>query len=637
MRLKNRIVFSMLGTVFFSLSAFSQDDHCLTCNFPLAPEASKPGSAKACDDLFGAACMNTSGNLKQEGSSKQLSQEMAKMVHEARNKTAQDMGFKNIDEALKAKLKEAGLLVKEPVDPAAWGKLVGDGEDADWIENAATKLYASADECGKDLAELQKMEIYKIDDAKTMNETISKYDVFNTKYRELSIKLFSRDLPDFISVNIGIKCHQLDMKPELLKNPENADIVKACGNMTQIRRKAVELFREEGTGGYQQKAEAFVRENFLPELNYIPMYSATPAGGAPSAPMKEPTESEKLKALLQVKSSSIHSTCMNYNSVAEKVGAAVSEELLVKVAKSKPTVEALVDSVYTRDKEKMANAIFTTARSDIQDLANAFVKDPQKKGLILDEYDSMQLHWMQKPDAAAYIKDESGRPILDQSKRMSSPGDSVGTAFFDPKLSFFRTFNAFYLPEISFGKQRSAERITLMPAALALLEKNPFAFLSVAAHEIGHKIGPEVSRINGYELRSEYKDLIECYKDGKSIRLQDNQGDETIADYISSEVLARQIQRLPVEKREPALLSAVGAYCSFSDRTQVQGIFMCKENHPEQSLRVSGIFGANPSIRKILRCEKDSPQFRTCGLKTSILSVVEPHTSSQAHPAKGTK
>ena len=42
--------------------------------------------------------------------------------------------------------------------------------------------------------------------------------------------------------------------------------------------------------------------------------------------------------------------------------------------------------------------------------------------------------------------------------------------------------------------------------------------------------------INGYDLTSEYKDLLAYYKDGKFINLQNGQEDETIANDISSVV-----------------------------------------------------------------------------------------------------
>lgn len=111
------------------------------------------------------------------------------------------------------------------------------------------------------------------------------------------------------------------------------------------------------------------------------------------------------------------------------------------------------------------------------------------------------------------------------------------------------------------------------------------------------------------------------------IKLEDNQGDETMSDYFSSEVLARQIQKLPAEKRKQAVMSSMKAYCMFDDTSNRQHSISCKGNHPENSLRVSGIFGANPSIRKILGCEKDSPKYKTCGLKVSILEINESKTS----------
>jgi hypothetical protein len=195
--------------------------------------------------------------------------------------------------------------------------------------------------------------------------------------------------------------------------------------------------------------------------------------------------------------------------------------------------------------------------------------------------------------------------------------------FSGPSLSFFTQLNAFYTPQVQFGKMKMEEQVNMMPAFVYNLDKNPYAFLSVVAHEAGHKIGPMVSKINGYDLEPEYRELLNCYKDNKSIKLEEHQKDETIADYISSEVLARQIQKLPAEKRKQALMSSMEDFCIFDDYGNHNHSISCKGSHPENSLRVGGVYGANPSIRKIMGCEKDSPKFKSCGLKTSILDLPE--------------
>lgn len=116
--------------------------------------------------------------------------------------------------------------------------------------------------------------------------------------------------------------------------------------------------------------------------------------------------------------------------------------------------------------------------------------------------------------------------------------DKVKVIFSDPYLTYFNDSNALYLPIYIWGKAKTDEHIEITPARLLLMDKNPYAVLSSVSHEIGHKIGPELSKLSGYDLTSNFQQLIDCYTTRESINLKHNQRDEAIADYISSEVLA---------------------------------------------------------------------------------------------------
>jgi hypothetical protein len=269
----------------------------------------------------------------------------------------------------------------------------------------------------------------------------------------------------------------------------------------------------------------------------------------------------------------------------------------------------------------VANEIFKTVKSDMQDLTKSFVKDPIKRAEILDGYDSLNLSWTRKPSDSEYTKDLNGQMVLDENNAGRNPMDQSNTAFFDPSLSYFTTPNAVYKPTVSIGKMKLEEHVDIMPVFLSKIEKSPYTYLAIAAHEAGHKIGLGMAQISGFDLSSEYKDLLACYKDSKSIKLEGKQADEALADYFSSEILARQIQKLPKDQRKQAVMSAAEMHCMFGDRAQ--HLVSCKGSHPESSLRVSGILGANPSIRKILGCRKDSSRFKSCGLKDSILDAPE--------------
>lgn len=258
------------------------------------------------------------------------------------------------------------------------------------------------------------------------------------------------------------------------------------------------------------------------------------------------------------------------------------------------------------------------------------MKDPKKKSKIINDYDSLKLAWMEKPPESAYSK-KGNVLVLDEAKAPPSQAQMFTIdaffAFSDASLSFFTTINANYMPQVQLGKIRVAERVNMMPALIRLGEELPYSLLGIIAHEAGHKIGPEVAEINGYDLKGAYADLLACYKDKKSINLRKDQGDEAIADYISSEVLARQISRLPAEKRQDALITAMTDFCLFE---ALDSGINCRGVHPENSLRISGIFGANPNLRKAVGCQGDSPSFKSCGLKNISL----PENTAQSKKAK---
>lgn len=604
-------------------SSFAEQKSCLVCRFPMSQESSKAGETNACEDLFGASCMGADGKPKYSGASKAIPEELSKPIKEARDKAAQAMGFKDFDDAIKAKLKAAGIDLKENPDAEAFKSLKMEGGVITYGGDNAKKLYESAEQCDKDTKELQAIQYYSLTDVTALNDVVKKYEAFQEKYRTLSVKYYAKDIPNFISNNIGSKCNQLKStsSSSSYKPEDNQEIVRACDNFQKIKRQAIDLYRAEGTADYDKKAEAFVRENILPELKYSYNSSSSSTTTPP-----EKTEAEKLRDKISgIMNSTSYNVCSGYTSVVENAGRKVVSDLMGQISKSKTTVDGVIDSFYTADRKKLAMTIYNSARSDIQDLSRGFVKDPKKRGDILDGYDSLKLFWMEKPQDSAYtVKD--GIKVLDTDKMAMT--DMTGMIFSDPSLSFFTEVNAFYTPQVSFGKMKMDEQVNMMPAFVYMMDKNPYAFLSVVAHEAGHKIGPMVSKINGYDLSPEYRELIVCYKDNKSIKLEDHQQDETIADYISSEVLARQIQKLPAEKRKQALMSSMEDFCIFDDYGNHQHSVTCKGSHPENSLRVGGVYGANPSIRKIMGCENDSPKFKTCGLKTSILDIPESRTSA---------
>jgi hypothetical protein len=188
---------------------------------------------------------------------------------------------------------------------------------------------------------------------------------------------------------------------------------------------------------------------------------------------------------------------------------------------------------------------------------------------------------------------------------------------YSPSLVAFTYDNASYNPNIIFGVQHSPEGIELEPYMLLALRSTPAMPLFVIAHEVGHKIGPIMSRINGHDVSHHYHDLLQCYRDPGSIGLKSGQEEETIADYIASEIVAREISRLPESRRKDAVMASIQFLCGTqyaSNSLKVDG------SHPSPIYRASGIIGGNPRIRSLLNCSSDSSKYKTCGLDISLIS-----------------
>lgn len=631
--------FLLSASVFLNAGGtHAQNGACLACQFKTPNESKTVGHAEACDDLFGAACMDKKGGLKYEGAQAKLVSELSLSVEAARNRAAQAMGYGDLGEAIRDRLKESGITPLPPPSNANNPFLQG------------SYPYKESEECAKDFQELfpaaQNQSPTPMD-AQAQAALIAKMEAFEAKYKERIINLSAQDIPNFVSNDIGQKCASLKSQPDIYKPENNKEALKLCQNQAQIRRKAVDLFRAEGSKDYEKKAQAFVREHMLPNLNadfnfgnYGYGYGGAigyPDPSSTSAPPKTIEDLLKSQDRFNELFNAVGTYCTRYSLQITSIANKVTQEVYAEVAKSKPVIDTLIDTTYTERRKQLADKILQNARSDIQDLVKSITKDQTKRNLILNEYDSLEMAWLEKPKNSAYMKNTRGLLSL-REPPSNSPHAINESVFFDPTLSHFTILNAFYVPLTVQGKSAMKEQVAILPIFLHKLESNPYMYLSTLAHEIGHKIGPRISKVNGHDLSNEYKSLLACYSDSTSIKMEAKQADETIADYISSEVLARQIQKLPANKRREALFASVEGLCHFNDINNQSHAFNCNGVHPEESLRISGIIGANPSIRKILGCGPESPKFKTCGLSTSILDLPEgnaPIKPTILNPATG--
>lgn len=605
------------------------DNSCLLCNTQNSKEAKKSSAVSPCEDLYSAACLDGQGNSKYQGKYKALTDDLGGNIKEAKEKAAKKAGHDSTSETILKAIEAEGIQIKPEMRAQVAKSMMG-GPEMMYLPNMNSKdYYVKPVECTKAVIEVTSKPYYNVTDPAELERIIAAANELKNKYEVDISKLHARDISTFMAAEYGAKCGSLQFSltsaaAMQAKREENEELIKACQNAEQVKRKAIDLYRLEGTDKYQAQAEAFVREHKLPELKFQQVAVPPPAG----APVKS-AEEQKLEALrskVYTASNSALMVCASLSSFTDGAARNAAIKAQQSITKSRATIEHLIDSTYTDSRKVKAETLFRGAKKDIQDVIAQVVKDPQKKAEILDGYDNLGLYWMEKPKADQYKKDITGLEVLDEEKFELM--DQRLMVFSDPSLSYFGQPNAFYMPQMSFGKMKSEEKVTMMPAFLREIDNNPAQFLAVAAHEAGHKIGPMVSKMNGYDLSPEYSSLLACYSDRDSIKMSQAQKDETISDYFSSEVLARQVAKLPADEREEKLLASMGAFCTFSDATP--HAVNCKGVHPDPILRVGGIYGANPSIRKVLGCKEDSGRYKSCGLEKSIMDIPE---SKAAKPA----
>ena len=545
--------------------------------------------------------MNSDRQLKYADRLDEFENEMKEIIKDARNKTAKALGYKDMDEAIKAKLKEEGLELAEESN-----------KDSNSGHQASTpaRVYAVAQECNKEWGELTEDDYRNISDINQLKEIERKLDSFKEKYDERSVALHARDIPNFVMSAVGSKCQWFKSNPGMYKAEDNPELAKVCANLTEMRRKAIDLFRLEGSPEYREQAEKFVREYNVPSPR------ANFGRSESEESESQRSEADQIKNRILAKRSQYVTLCGEISHLYQSVGEKVVNEFLVETNRTKTTVDGLLNAIYHEKNKSRIDRVYEEIKGDIQEVTKHLVKDPAKRARVLDEYDRLKLTWYEKPPASDYKKNERGQLILGDELK----GDTQRLANYlsDPTLSFFTTLNAYYSPPMAIGEMKTEEFVEMMPVFINQIDKNTAGFVMTLAHELGHKIDPGVSKLVGYDLTDRYKDLLACYADPKSIKMQKGQEGEVVADAIAAEILAHQISKLPVEQRRQALVASVANFCYISGTNENQNILSCKGQHPEPSLRISGIFGANPNLRKAVGCEDESSKYKSCGLNLSL-------------------
>ncbi len=539
-----------------------------------------------CKDLFAATCLGTNDQNNYKEATVKMELELKNIVIEARNMAANSYGYKDIYTHIKKELTDQGILPRANTSDKDLQKLIdNDFKEENEEENKESRLFESAFQCRNQMKSITANDKLSFEHKKVEFQKVLE------KFNEEIVFNYAKNLQFFITSHISNKCSTLkrDKKAYILEN--NSKIFSICASYSKIKNEAISLFKKEGSPEYFNLARAFVKKYYSEEL----------VSGKEIKKDEDKYYSEF--------------SCIELETVLMENTKKVINDLTSKYAKSKPVINHLIDNIYSADKKQKAFSLFDAAKKEVINLVPKVTNASQKRTLIKKGYDELTLQWLNKPSDQMFEKIETSKvESLKKSENLIDEYDM----FLDGSLSFFKEVNAYYSPPIvnSNKENLSIERVHMMPSFLKELDRNPLAFYVVVAHEVAHKIGPEVSKINGHNLKNEWSDLLKCYSNEDSINLIEGQEDETIADYVSSVALANFIQKLPVTERKSALKAAMKIHCAFDAMEEEHFGFNCEGGHPNSRLRVAGIYGGNSKIRKMIGCENKKSDFRTCDLKS---------------------
>jgi hypothetical protein len=531
-----------------------------------------------CKDLFKSTCLNPDGSSKTEGGYVNGLKLLKIKLKEARDLAAKEMGHKDFIDAIKKTTAADGIDVGDLSD-AQLKNIMQENDPGNYDEYPK---YPLVTKCEEQL-------VLDTDKKQYINDTKAKWD----QYKELQVKTDVLNLSAFMTSEFAV-CENLK-KSEKYPVEKNKDIYEKCKRLPSIRAEAISLYRKENTFSYKNLAEKFVRKNRMPMLIEKQEQESS-----------EPFNDEYLSAKNQV-----NEIC---NNLKNSVNAAVQKKansFATDLTKTKTVIDHMIDSYYNPQTKYKALELLEFSKNSIKTLVPKITADKVKAKTIMNGYDQLKLAWLDKPKESEYeMNTKTGLMTLKATDQESE----LTNAFSDSRLGYFTDINAFYSPlEFEGGKVANPDMVHMMPYFLATLDKNKYTFLSVVAHEAGHKIGPVISKMNGHDLNSDWKDLLKCYGQIESIKMEDFQKDETIADYISSEVLTKSLSELPKNERRNAYMQSMNAFCIFNDGDNAIRSFG-GEVHPDAIYRINGIYGSNPHLREAMDCPESS-DYKSCVLK----------------------
>ncbi|MCM2282331.1 MAG: hypothetical protein NDI61_10865 [Bdellovibrionaceae bacterium] len=596
------------------------DRSCLLCD--LKPSMTLPNHFlnQACEDLHVATCVDGRGQESQQSQLKNLEAQLRGTVSRARQVTLRAMGFQDEADAIRKSLARQGIELKSELSQKA-RRFVFDNDLSSYVPDS--ELYAVTSKCEARAAELRSISTYMQSDLVKLREHRDQIRAFFAEVKRQRNFAVSLVLPGFFK-QIAAKCGTLQALDEKVQAASQYVRLKnVCASLPQLRRRVLDLYRKQEAPEARQQALALVTEHsdvldVQVTENVTENITTTQSASAPTSNLMVSLGLDDPASALRTEIASLtdglYNSCENVASGFRDSMAPTRETVLKKANLARPTIEALIETYYSETTKSTLLKMLERVKLGAMRVVRRITPDQKLQNKIQQQYQQLELGWFKKPASEAYVRDpNSGIEYLDEDT--TSPTDDLFLSLSDADLSTFTSLDAFYRPSGSVGVFQSVASVNLMPAFLRMTEQNPHGSLSILAHEVSHLIGPRMSVINGHDMRAAHRPLLTCLSSPESIRLQPQQADEAVADMVAAEIMAELISELPEQERLNAVASALQPLCLMEDGRVLRLFFDDNGSHPSPILRMSGLFGASPALRRAMGCERESQAFRSCSWK----------------------
>lgn len=295
---------------------------------------------------------------------------------------------------------------------------------------------------------------------------------------------------------------------------------------------------------------------------------------------------------------------------------------------SRPFVRSLERRFYSPERIAASQRLISELRADLRDMfvneiaPRARLQTSQREQ-VLREWDSFGVsNFEAVPDELFVTRPDFPLPTI----RISEEDRSIarflnsGSPLVRLGLSGFLHTNGVYMPAQANGRMQHPEMFDFNPVFMLGAASRPDTLRQVIGHELAHKFGPMVSGANGVRLHAAYDQLLNCLT--SRISVAENQRDETIADWFSSELFARYVGRLSTpQQRIEAMREFAEPLCIFLHSQNSSDLGMAFnggessdipfDSHPDPYFRLNFLFGRHPIVQDILGCR---PRASYCDL-----------------------